>query len=300
MSFRTDQLHYFVTVADEGQITRAARKLYIAQPALSQAISQLESDLGLRLLERHPRGVRLTASGEAFLEKARAVVATERDVELTAQSLAREARGVLEVGFIGPPPPMTAPALFGAFAEAQPDAEISFRELPFPRGTTRSWLESVDVAFCQSPEHDARIAVQPVRVEQRWLVAPASHPLAREREVRLEQVLGETFIGYHPKVQPGWAGFHSLDDHRPGPPWAVTEDHVATSLEMLGLLTGTSAVTTLPAADAGLVAQVLPSVAAMPIADADPASVSLVWDQADPHPLVSALLATARELPGAD
>jgi DNA-binding transcriptional LysR family regulator len=299
MSFKTDQLHYFVTVADEGQITRAAKKLYIAQPALSQAISQLESDLGLQLLERHPRGVRLTPSGEAFLDKARAVVARERDVELTAQSLARAARGVIEVGFIGPPPPMTAPALFGAFAEKQPDAEVSFRELPFPRGTTRSWLETVDIAFCQSPERGEQIAVQPVRVEQRWLVAPASHPLSQEQEVCVEQVIDETFIGYHPTVQPGWAGFHSLDDHRPGPPRALTEDHVATSLEMLGLLTGTTAVTTLPAADARLVSQVLPSVAAMPIRDADPASVSLVWDQADPHPLVGALLTTARSLPAA-
>jgi DNA-binding transcriptional LysR family regulator len=296
MSFKTDQLHYFVTVAEEGQITRAAKKLYIAQPALSQAISQLESDLGLQLLERHPRGVRLTPSGEAFLDKARAVVARERDVELTAQALARAARGVLEVGFIGPPPPMTASALFGAFAAAHPDAEVSFRELPFPRDTTRSWLETVDIAFCQSPEQGERIGVQPVRVEQRWLVAPASHPLAREQQVRVEQVIDETFIGYHPAVQAGWAGFHSLDDHRHGPPHAVTEDHVATSLEMLGLLAGTSAVTTLPAADARLVSQVLPNVAAMPITDADPASVSLVWDQVDPHPLVASLLATARGL----
>jgi DNA-binding transcriptional LysR family regulator len=298
MSFKTDQLHYFVTVAEEGQITRAARKLYMAQPALSQAISQLESELGLQLLERHPRGVRLTPSGEAFLEKARAVVARERDVELTARSLARAARGVLEVGFIGPPPPMTAPALFGAFTAAHPDAEVSFRELPFPRGTTRSWLETVDVAFCQSPERGDQIAVQPVRVEQRWLVVPASHRLSGQREVRLEQAIEETFVGYHPSVQPGWAGFHSLDDHRGGPPRALTEDHVATSLEMLGLLTGTTAVTVLPAADAQLISQVLPSVAAMPIRDADPASVSLVWDEACAHPLIGALLTSARDLRG--
>ena len=58
MSFRRGQLKYFVTVAEEGQITRAAKKLHIAQPALSQAIAQLESQLEVRLLERRARGVR--------------------------------------------------------------------------------------------------------------------------------------------------------------------------------------------------------------------------------------------------
>ncbi|MEA2215062.1 MAG: hypothetical protein QOK19_623 [Solirubrobacteraceae bacterium] len=301
MSFKTDQLRYFVTVAEEGQITRAAEKLYIAQPALSQAISQLESDLGLQLLERHPRGVRLTPSGEAFLEKARAVVDTERDVQLTAQSLARAARGVIEVGFIGPPPQMTAPGLFTEFAEAHPEADVSFRELPFPRGTTRTWLEGIDVAFCQPPDLDEHIEVHPVRVEPRTLVVPAEHPLAAGGEARVEQALGETFISYHPSVQARWAGFHSLDDHRGGAPAAVTEDHIATSLEMLGRLGGlavSGAITALPDADAQLVAHVLPSVAAVPLADAAPATVSLVWHAGRAHPLVRALVDSARRSSG--
>jgi DNA-binding transcriptional LysR family regulator len=302
MSFKTDQLRYFVMVAEQGQITRAAEKLYIAQPALSQAISQLESDLGLKLLERHPRGVRLTPSGEAFLEKARAVVDTERDVQLTAQSLARAAHGVIEVGFIGPPPQMTAPALFTTFAEAHPEAEVSFRELPFPRGTTRTWLEGVDVAFCQPPDLDEHIDVHHVRVEPRALVVAADHPLAAAGKASVEQALGETFISYHPTVQPGWAGFHSLDDHRGGPPPSITDDHISTSLEMLGRLgglAGSGAVTALPNADARLVAHVLPGVAAVPLTDAAPATVSFVWHSGDAHPLVRALVESARAACGA-
>ena len=297
MSIRTDQLRYFVTVAEEGQITRAAEKLYIAQPALSQAISQLESELGLQLLERHPRGVRLTPSGEAFLDKARAVVDTERDVKLTAQSLARAARGVLEVGFIGPPPPMTAPDLFTAFAAAHPEAEVSFRELPFPRGSTRTWLEEIDVALCQPPEPAERIEVHHVRVEPRALVVPAGHPLASASSASVEQVLEERFVSYHPSVQRSWAGFHSLDDHRGGPPAEMTEDRVATSLEMLGRLSGlaaANAVTALPSADAELVTHVLGGVAAVPLEDAAPATVSLVWHSGEAHPLVEALVESAR------
>jgi DNA-binding transcriptional LysR family regulator len=298
MSFKTDQLRYFVTVAEEGQITRAAEKLYIAQPALSQAISQLEHELGLQLLERHPRGVRLTPDGEAFLEKARAVVDTERDVQLTAQSLARAARGVIEVGFIGPPPPMTAPSLFTAFAQAHPEAEVSFRELPFPRGATKTWLQNVDVAFCQPPELGEDIELHVVRVEPRVLLAPTGHPIAAAESARVEQVLDETFISYHPTVQSGWAGFHSLDDHRGGPPLASTDDHVSTSLEMLGRLgqvTGEGAVTALPSADAQLVTHVLSSVRAITLLDAAPATVSLVWRSGDAHPLVRALVDSAIE-----
>src|SRR5438874_8288597 len=101
MSFKRGQLRYFVTVAEEGQITRAARKLHLAQPALSQAIAQLESELGLELLERQPHGVTLTADGEAFYEKARVALAAATEALQTAQSLARAQKGMLTLGFLG-------------------------------------------------------------------------------------------------------------------------------------------------------------------------------------------------------
>jgi DNA-binding transcriptional LysR family regulator len=299
MSLKTDQLRYFVTVAEEGQITRAAKKLYIAQPALSQAIAQLESELGLQLLERHARGVRLTAAGAAFLEKARAVVDTERAVSLTAESLVRAARGVLEVGFIGPPPPLTAHELFTAFADANPDCEVTFRELPFPRGDTESWLETVDVALCQTPAAGEGVVAFPIRVEPRALVVATTHRLAGTTEALVEHALDETFISYRDDIQPEWAGFHSLDDHRGGPPANLTADHVATSLEILGRIAviGES-VTVLPLSDAKLIEQVLPGVRAVSLRDAAPASVSLVWARDSSHPRLQSLLDCAAAATG--
>lgn len=295
MPFRRDHLLYFVTVAEEGQITRAARKLYIAQPALSQAMAQLESELGIELLERHARGVTLTRAGEAWLVKARVALAAEDEAAQTAQWLARAARGAMEVGFVGPPPTLTAPELFAAFAESHPDAEVSFRDLPFPCGATFSWIEEVDVAFCHLPTVDPGVDVQAVRLEPRAMVAHENHPLARRTELAVAQVLDETFLSYHPDVQPTWAGFHSLDDQRGGPPRATTVDRAATTMQMGGIMASGRAITTLPLCDAKLAQQVLP-VVAIPLSDAHPAVLSLVWRQENHNPLVHALATFAGNL----
>ena len=296
MGFKRGQLRYFVTVAEDGQMTRAARRLHIAQPALSQAISQLESELGIELLVRHPRGVTLTPAGEAFLPKARAVVASEHDAVQLAQSLARGAKGTLGVGFSGAPPLLSAPELFTAFAEAHPEAEVTFHDLPFPRGSTVSWLEDVDVAFCHRPAIETCVRVQPVRVEPRAVVVHESHALAQRSELPVAAVLDETFVSYHPEVQPAWAGFHSLDDHRGGPPRESTVDHAVGAFQMLGIMTSLRAITALPLSDAKLAERILPDLVAIPLRDADPAVPSLVWREDNHNPLVVALVAVAAEL----
>ena len=125
------QLGYFITAAEEGQITRAARRLHMAQPALSQAIAHLESDLGVELFERHPRGVTLTPAGEAFLVKARAAWVADVAAAQTAQSLARSARGEIVVGFVGPPPSLSNPELFDSFAERHPRPWSPFKTYRF-------------------------------------------------------------------------------------------------------------------------------------------------------------------------
>jgi DNA-binding transcriptional LysR family regulator len=298
VTFKSDQLRYFVAVADEAQITRAARKLHIAQPALSQSIARLEDEVGVKLLARDPRGVTLTVAGEAFLARARLVLATEHDAEMRAEALMRASGGILEVGFIGPPPTMSTPSLFEQFRARYPEAELSLRDMPFPRGTTRSWLDSVDVAYCHAPAIEAGVAAQAVRAEPRAVVVRKSHRLAERAELTFADVLDETFISYHPDVQSAWAGFHSLDDHRGAPPRAMTVDRVETSLQMLGTLTTGRGITTVPFCDARLAQDVLPDVVAIPLHDADPAVISLVWSADTPHPFVEGLVQLARGLTG--
>jgi DNA-binding transcriptional LysR family regulator len=295
VAFKRGHLRYFVAVAEEGQITRAAKKVHIAQPALSQAIAQLESELGVELLKRHARGVTLTTAGETFLAKARIALAADDDAAQTARWLARAARGAMEVGFVGPPPTLNAPELFAAFEDSYPDAEVAFRDLPFPRGTTLSWLEEVDVAFCHLPDADPGVDIQAVRLEPRVMVAHKSHPLARREELAVAEVLDATFLSYQPDVQPTWAGFHSLDDHRGGPPRATTVERAANTMQMGGIMASGRGITTLPRCDAQLAQQVLP-VVAIPLSDARPAVLSLTWRRENHNPLVRALVAFAGNL----
>jgi DNA-binding transcriptional LysR family regulator len=299
MDFKRGQLRYFLTVAEEGQITRAASRLHIAQPALTHAIQQLESELGVELLERHARGVTLTPAGETFLPKARAAVAMEQEAALSAKSLLRSAEGILEIGFIGPPPTMAVPELLAAFAEQQPDAELSFRDLPFPCGDTASWMQEVDVALCPPPALGPEMRAQTLRTEPRTVVTQKSDPLAQRSELMVADLLDETFVSYHPDVQPKWAGAHTLDDHRGGPPQSLTVDHAMTGLQLLGIMTSGQGITTILFSDAQLIAQLLPKLVAIPVVDADPGVLSLVWRSDSQNPLVEAFGAVARTLSSA-
>jgi DNA-binding transcriptional LysR family regulator len=289
MAFRRGQLRYFVTVVEEGQITRAARRLNVAQPALSHAIAQLESEIGVELFERHPRGVTLTPAGEKFYEKARAAVAAAAEAAQSAQSFSRTQRGTIEFGFLGTPPGLDSPAPLAAFADAHPDIDIRYRELPFPSVPTSAWLAEVDIAVCHRPPAHPDVWAQPLRVEPRMVLMPSGHPLAEREQLTVAEVIDETFIGFHPAVERSWAGFWSLDDHRRAPPRSVTVDQAANAQEVLAALSVRRAITTVPAAVANPISNVLTGVVAATLRDAEPAALMLVGHCDRRNPLVGAL-----------
>jgi DNA-binding transcriptional LysR family regulator len=298
MPFRRNHLRYFVTVADEGQITRAAKKLHIAQPALSHAIAQLESELGVELLERNPRGVTLTAAGEAFLVKARVAVAAHDDVVDTARTLARGRTQTVELGFVVAAPPLHSPGPLKGLAEAHPEIEIRYRELPFPFTPTRSWLSEVDVAACHLPPADLEVWSRPIRREPRIVLAAKGHPLAGRETLKVADVLDETFIGFGPSTDPEWAGFWSLDDHRGAPPRCVTTDRVANGQEVLASLAAGTAITTAPAVAGTLLAGRQTRVVPIPLEDAKHSDVVLVGRRDRRTPPVEAMLAFFHSLDG--
>ena len=296
MPLRRNELYYFVTVADEGQITRAAEKLRIAQPALSHAIAELESQLGIELLERNPHGVTLTAAGEAFLVKARLAVAAHGDVVDTARMLARGQTQTIELGFVLVPAPLHSPGPLKALTETHPEIEIHYRELPFPFTPTRSWLSEVDVAACHLPPADPEVWSRPIRREPRVVLAAKGHPLAGRDALKVADVLDETFIGFDPSTDREWAGFWSLDDHRGAPPRRVTGDRVANGHEVLASLALSTAITTAPAVAGTVLAGLQTRVVAIPLEDAKPSDVVLVGRNDRLTPPVETMLAFFRSL----
>jgi DNA-binding transcriptional LysR family regulator len=296
VSFRRGHLDYFLAVAEEGQITRAAARLHVAQPALSQSMAQLESELGVTLLERHARGVTLTPAGEAFLPKAQAAVAANEDAALTAAWLARAAENTLEFGFVGHAPALDSPTLLASLRETHPEIDIRFRELPFPSPPTKRWLASMDLAVCHRPPPDPGIWAHPLREEPRVVLAAKSHPLAGLSEVSVEQAAEQTFIGMHPSVEPEWAGFWSLDDHRGGPPARVTGDQALNSHEVLGALVVREAIATAPQSVAAMTLNSLTGIVAIPLRDASPAVITLSGHADRQNPVVAEVLAFALQV----
>jgi DNA-binding transcriptional LysR family regulator len=278
------QIEYFLAVAREGQMTRAAHRLHLAQPALSHSIAQLESQLGVALFERHARGVSLTPAGRAFLVKARTTVADWTEAIATARSFAAAGPGVIVVGFVGVAPGLDGPTPLEGFCRAHREVELRFRELPFPTAPTGAWLAEVDVAVCHQPSPDAGVWCQPLRRESRVVLAAQRHPLASRNELTVADVLDEAFIGYHPSVDPLWAGFWSLDDHRGARPRHVSAGAANSPQEMLALLWVREAITTAPLSVARALCGAPAGVVAIPLRDAHCATIALVGhERRNPH-----------------
>src|SRR5580704_7909217 len=174
-------LRYFIAVAEEGHITRAAERLGMQQPPLSQQIRALERELDVQLLRRKPRGVELTEAGRALLADARAILAHIDHAFATTRRTARGEQGRIAVGFTSSAPfHPYVPRVIRAFREAFPLVSLTLEE----SGTTELILdlreERVDAAFIRTPVADPSGLVVDRLLEEAMVVAlPTQHALAR-------------------------------------------------------------------------------------------------------------------------
>ena len=188
-------LRYFVAVAEERHFGRAAERLHMAQPPLSQQIRQLEAELGVQLLHRTTRRVDLTEAGRAFLARARAILDELDEAAHEARRVAAGAVGHLAIGCVGSATYSLLPALSRALAHELPGVDFSFRgEMLAPDQAEALRAGAIDVALLRPPVADLSLAVVPLRQDRLVVAVPAEHPLAARRQVRPADLRGVDLI----------------------------------------------------------------------------------------------------------
>ena len=196
-------LRYFVAVAEELHFTRAALRLNIAQPPLSQQIRALEGELGVQLFLRTRRSVALTDAGHALLVRAREMLAATQSLPGELQRVARGEVGLLRIGFSSTLP--LTKLLRDVVADhrrTHPDVALNLREMHSQQqfdGLLRGELDVGLVRYNESAPEGIRLVV--LRRDPLRLVVPASHRFARRKSVAIAECRDEPFIGF-----PGDAG----------------------------------------------------------------------------------------------
>jgi len=198
-------LRYFVAVAEELNFTRAAERLHIAQPPLSQQIRQLEDELGVALFHRTKHSVRLTDPGRAVLEEARRTLAQAERVAVTARRSAQGLAGDLNVGFSSSAPHAMLPEILRAFRARFPQVSLKLHELSTEQQMRLLAAGTLDVGFVRLPVENpsGSLTVRPVLREALILALPKGHRLERQRTVSVPSLAKEPFILVPRHVAPG-------------------------------------------------------------------------------------------------
>ena len=226
------QLTYFVAVAEELSFGRAAERLHIVQPAVSQQIRRLERELGVPLFDRSSRHVGLTAAGERLLPEARAVLAAARRARQIATGIAAGAEGILRVG--------TSQGLgerldhvLEQLRRIAPCLQVRLVSAPGAERIARVRSGELDAAFVRAVTTAAGVELLPVWQDPLTVALPATHPLAAQPAIQLPQLSGIPLRLAPRQDNPPFhnlilgacadAGFEPL----PGPPFTTPQDTLA-------------------------------------------------------------------------
>jgi DNA-binding transcriptional LysR family regulator len=185
---------YFVAVAEELNFRRAAERMYVAQGAVSAQIGKLERELGVRLLDRSPRGVSLTDAGAALLPEARRVLNQAEVARLAARNARDHATSRLRIGYMPASLPESVPRAVQRLAAAMPLLETSFEQGPVDElieATRAAWLDAAVVAL---PATTAGLRLTHLGERRAIAALPVSHEHAMRAEVRLDQLAPERIV----------------------------------------------------------------------------------------------------------
>ena len=189
------QLRYFVAVAEELHFGRAALRLHMAQPPLSQQIRQLEGDLGVQLLRRTTRRVELTEAGAAYLTRAREILAATEEAGHEARRVAAGSVGRLAVGCVGSATYSLLPTLARGLSAELPRVDFAFRgEMLVPDQVRGLLSGDIDIALLRPPVDVEALTIHVLRRERLVLALPEGHPLTERRRITASHLRDEPLI----------------------------------------------------------------------------------------------------------
>jgi len=187
-------LRYFIAVAEELHFGRAALRLFIAQPSLSQQIRQLEEELGFPLLKRTQRSVELTDAGQVFLVSARHILVQVQEAKRMAQRAYRGEVGRLVVGYISSSTYDLLPVMLRAYRERFPHIEVALRELTTPAQVRALEENELQIGLLRLPISTPLLNVEVIRREPIVCVLPEGHPLVAYERVAMSMLVNEPFV----------------------------------------------------------------------------------------------------------
>ena len=221
-------LRYFVAVAEMENVSRAAVKLHVSQPALSKQIRDLEDEIGFCLLERTAKSVRLTEAGRAFLEEARAILKHAGDAVLKGRAVAGKFETELRVGDWPLGTGRIMPALLHAYQQAIPNVHVRLHD----------WSVYQDIAGVRDGRLQLAIVVAPpkanalndflfqeLRTARLCLAVSSSHRFARRKSVSLTDAARERFVGLIRECHPAYQEHLASIFARVNPKPHIVEEH---------------------------------------------------------------------------
>ncbi|MFB6673442.1 LysR substrate-binding domain-containing protein [Streptomyces sp. NPDC056390] len=287
--FTLAQLVSFVAVAEELHFTRAAERLRMTQPPLSRQIQLLEHDLGVQLLDRTNRSVRLTPAGRTFLNEARHILRQSEHAALAVRQVSAGEAGAIAIGFTAASANSALGTLLEVARSAMPRVEVVLREL-----VTRDQLEaitegSLDLGMIRPANTGPDLETRPAVREGLLAALPTGHPLAaREGDLRVEDFDGEEVLMYSP-VEARY--FHELlvSIFRAAQVTPVFTQYLSQVHSILAMVNAGWGIALVPAAAAqmrfdGIIYKPLS------LREPKPVELNLVWRRNNDNPALEALL----------
>jgi DNA-binding transcriptional LysR family regulator len=263
----------FVALAEELHFGRAADRLHLTSPALSQTLRQLEVMVGTTLVRRTTRRVELSPAGEAALPHARAALAAFDSAVAHMQRAARGEVGDLVVGYVIGAGLELLPAVERAFERSAPDVRFELREYDFTSPAAGLDVGEVDAAFIRPPLALEGLEYLPLMEEPRVACLPTGHRLADRSDVTVAELLGEPIVAA-PSSDRVWRDYWILTAERGGEPPNVVHEAATFEGELQAVGAGRGISIT------GLTAArwyARPGVAFVRVSDLAPCQIGLAW-----------------------